>query len=97
MKSTIGGNFCEVTGQPNWCDSKMSCHGDYSSRCDVNHWCVCQWAFASYIENAGGCDKIRDIVCEATNMVALKHYQQQAESSPRIKKALQCLENKCGL
>merc|ERR1711907_671026 len=25
MASNVGGNFCQVTGQPNWCDSKMAC------------------------------------------------------------------------
>ena len=59
--------------------------------------CVCQWAFASYLERAGGCDQIQKVVCEATNMVALTHYRQQAASSPRIKNALQCLQQKCGI
>merc|ERR1719230_2304170 len=71
MKSNVGDNFCEVTGQPNWCGSKMACDG-HAGRCPVEHWCVCQWAFARYLQNAGGCDKIQNIVCEATNMVALK-------------------------
>merc|ERR1711907_880279 len=30
MASNVGGNFCQVTGQPNWCDSKMACDGDAS-------------------------------------------------------------------
>ena len=97
MKSNVGGNFCEVTGQPNWCGSQMSCDGAPADECPVEHWCVCQWAFASYIERAGGCDKIQKVVCEATNMVALKHYREQAAHSPHIKSALQCLEEKCGL
>merc|ERR1711908_250454 len=49
MASNKGGNFCAVTGQPNWC--------------------VCQWAFASHLQRAGGCDKIQNIVCDATNKV----------------------------
>merc|ERR1719409_1120637 len=96
MASNTGGNFCTVTGQPNWCGSKMGCDGSFGS-CPVEHWCVCQWAFASYLERAGGCDKIQKVVCEATNMVALTHYREQAASSPRIASALQCLEQKCGL
>merc|ERR1719379_1798819 len=43
MKSNVGGNFCEVTGQPNWCSSFMGCDGA-SGTCPVEHWCVCQWA-----------------------------------------------------
>ena len=47
----------------------------------VEHWCVCQWAFASYLQRAGGCDKIQNIVCEATNMVALTAYRQMSSSA----------------
>lgn len=96
MSSTTGGNFCSVTGQPNWCGSQMQCDGS-AGACPVEHWCVCQWAFASYLERAGGCDRIQKVVCEATNMVALKHYREQAAHSPRIANALQCLEKKCGI
>merc|ERR1712046_340857 len=62
MASNSGGNFCSVTGQPNWCGSQMPCDGS-SGLCPVKHWCVCQWAFASYIQRAGGCEKIQNIVC----------------------------------
>merc|ERR1719261_2263681 len=96
MASNTGGNFCQVTGQPNWCSSMMAC--DHSAgTCPIKHWCVCQWAFAAYIERAGGCDKIQKVVCEATNMVALKAYREQAKQSAGIAKALKCLEQKCGV
>jgi uncharacterized protein (DUF2237 family) len=95
MKSNTGGNFCTVTGQPNWCSSKMACDGDAGSQCDVKHWCVCQWAFAAYIQRAGGCDKIQSIDCEATNMVALTAYQKESAKSGEIASALECLETKC--
>merc|ERR1711871_934442 len=94
MSSNTGGDFCEVTGQPDWCSSKMPCDGG-RGRCPVEHWGVCQWAFASYIKRAGGCDKIQNVVCEATNMVALKAYRQQAQSDAHIADALACLESKC--
>merc|ERR1711871_1176707 len=96
MASNAGGNFCQVTGQPNWCGSKMGCDGS-SGQCPVKHWCVCQWAFASYIQRAGGCDKIQKIVCEATNMVALRSYRSQAGSSSSIRAALECLETRCNI
>merc|ERR1719163_2260680 len=96
MASNTGGNFCTVTGQPNWCGSKMGCDGS-AGKCPVKNWCVCQWAFASYLERAGGCDKIQKVVCEATNMVALKAYREQAAGSQRIANALQCLQQKCGI
>merc|ERR1712146_515946 len=50
MKSNTGGNFCSVTGQPNWCGSQMACDGA---------GCVCQWAFASYLQRAGGATRSR--------------------------------------
>merc|ERR1719409_1062729 len=96
MASNTGGNFCTVTGQPNWCGSKMGCDGS-AGKCPVKNWCVCQWAFASYIQRAGGCDKIQKIVCSATNMVALTAYRAKAASDAHIKAALQCLESKCGI
>ena len=90
----VGGNFCEVTGQPNWCDSSMQCDNGSGApgtgSCQVKNWCVCQWAFASYIERAGGCDMIQDIDCEATNMEALVAYRAQGMSE-----ALSCFEKRC--
>lgn len=97
LSSTSGGNFCSVTGQPNWCESSMGCHEDYSEQCEVEHWCVCQWAFASYIQNAGGCEYIQDIVCEATNMVALTAYEANAPNYEHIRKALECLRSRCDI
>jgi len=97
MASNTGGNFCSVTGQPDWCSSKMACDGDPSNECQVKHWCVCQWAFAAYIERAGGCDKIQRIDCEATNMVALTAYRSEAAKSSEIAGALECLEKKCAV
>ena len=95
LSSTSGGNFCSVTGQPDWCSSKMACHEDQSSQCQVENWCVCQWAFASYIEKAGGCDKIQDLNCSAINMEAIKAYRSSTEEKHAA--ALQCLETRCNL
>lgn len=96
LSSTTGGNFCDVTGQSDWCSSEMACHDDADSNCPVEHWCVCQWAFASYIQNAGGCDAIQDVVCDAINIQALLAYQQQASTS-KYKNALNCLVERCGI
>ena len=89
-------NFCEVTGQPNWCDEKGGCFQS-SGKCPRKNWCVCQWAFAAYLQKAGGCDKIQNIVCEATNMEAFKAYVEQGKTSPHIAKALACLKQRCNL
>ena len=91
---TTNQNFCAVTGQPDWCSSSMACDGG-GGECPVKQWCVCQWAFARYIERAGGCDAIQDIVCEATNLEALNAYQAQASSSDSIAQALKCIEKRC--
>jgi uncharacterized protein (DUF2237 family) len=88
-------DFCAVTGQPNWCEQKMPCMGQ-SGNCNIGNWCVCQWAFARYIQMAGGCDSIVDIVCDATNMAALKAYRAQKKHG-EINAALECLESRCGL
>ena len=97
MASTTGGDFCSVTGQSNWCSSEMPCHEDQSLNCQIQNWCVCQWAFASYIESAGGCDAIQDVVCDAINAQALIAYKQQASGSQKYQDALDCLMQKCGV
>jgi len=98
LSSTTGGNFCTVTGQPNWCSSKMTCHEDYhnnKNQCLIQNWCVCQWAFASYVELAGGCDHIQYIHCDAVNIHALIAYQNSSQK--KYIDALNCLQKKCGL
>mmetsp|Transcript_38100 Transcript_38100/g.92209 ORF Transcript_38100/g.92209 Transcript_38100/m.92209 type:complete len:234 (+) Transcript_38100:74-775(+) len=97
MTSTTGGDFCSVTGQSDWCSSEMACHQDQSQNCQVQHWCVCQWAFASYTQNAGGCDAIQDVVCDAINIQALIAYEQQAGGSQKYQNALNCVMQKCGI
>lgn len=122
--STTGGNFCKVTGQPDWCSSRMPCHDQHDhdhdndndhanvndnvndnvadrSRsgglCQVQNWCVCQWAFASYVKNAGGCDHIQSIQCDAVNKYALLAYRENNKSEMALyNEALQCIERKCG-
>ena len=59
----------------------------------MKSWCVCQWAFASYIHNAGGCEHIQDIKCDALNRQALVAYGK----SDKYREALECIERKCGL
>ena len=96
LSSAQGGNFCDVTGQDDWCSSEMPCHDDSSQNCPVQNWCVCQWAFASYLENAGGCDQIQDIVCDAVNLQALKGYWSH-KSTPKYQTALDCIIERCGV
>jgi len=102
LSSVSGGNFCDVTGQSDWCSSSMTCqtdgdddNGNDDNTCEVQNWCVCQWAFASYILAAGGCDYIQDIVCEAVNMKAVEAYTASA-SNYKYELALECLQQKCG-
>ena len=56
--------------------------------CAIGNWCVSQWAFAGYIQKAGGCDAIVEVQCDATNMAALRAYRKEASSDPSIKEAL---------
>ena len=97
ISSTSGGNFCTVTGQPNWCEEKKPCHNNRDKTCPIKQWCVCEWAFASYIEHAGRCDKIAEVDCHATNHNVLKHYYDKQNKNKKIQKALACLKSKCNL
>ena len=94
-------NFCTVTGQPNWCHSHdMPCHHDPSQHtCRIQYWCVCEWAFASYLQAVGGCDAVPDLVCDAIHQQALTAYQSQMNHrhQPKYAKALACLVQRCGL
>ena len=65
-----------------------------NDNCPVENWCVCQWAFAEYIKDAGGCDAIQEIICEAVNIKALEAYQADEE---KYDEALDCLKERCGL
>jgi Uncharacterized protein conserved in bacteria (DUF2237) len=98
-------NFCTVTGQSDWCSSQdMPCHDDESKNsnnngdnsCPVQNWCVCQWAFASYIQAARGCDSIQTVVCDSINQQAIVAYQQQQQQE-KYASALQCIVDRCGL
>merc|ERR1711988_1894829 len=90
-------DFCTVTGQPNWCGEKMPCMENQAESCPIGNWCVCQWAFARYIQMAGGCDAIVDIQCDATNMAALNAYRDQQAADTTIAAALACLEKRCSI
>merc|ERR1711998_157868 len=93
-------DFCQVTGQPDWCAQKGGCMEDQAKKCPRKHWCVCQWAFTGYIHTAGGCDKIQNVVCDAVNMEALKAYEKGAAKGVsadggKVADALACLKQKC--
>ena len=106
--SSLGGNgenqnFCDVTGQSDWCSSEdMPCN-EGGNGCSITNWCVCQWAFASYIEKSGGCDNIQSIVCESINQQALFAYQKQVSkwrnhgNAKKYQNALDCLMERCNL
>jgi len=70
-------SFCETTGQSNWCDSK-------------DNWCVCEWAFDTAVGKEG-CDSFR-IKCEATNQLALDHYERNGKTD-----AASCIREQCQL
>ena len=70
-----GQNFCSLTGQPNWCATKED-------------WCVCEWAFEKAVARAG-CDSF-DIKCDATNQLALDHYEREG-----MTRAAECIRRQC--
>jgi uncharacterized protein (DUF2237 family) len=84
-------NFCNQTGQPDWCEEEMPCHEDASKTCPIKNWCVCQWAFEAYVQKVG-CDAVVDLQCEAVNKVALDAYEEDKDAH---KDALACLRAKC--
>ena len=97
-------NFCDVTGQSDWCSSEdFPCHEDPDTNgCPVTNWCVCQWAFASYIQGSGGCENIQTVVCESINQQTLIAYQKMTSQrnnadNSKYETALECLVNRCGL
>lgn len=92
--SSSGKDFCEVTGQDDWCSEKMPCHEDESQDCPVEDWCVCQWAFAGYIKSAGACEAIQEIECDAVNIKAVEAYEKDVE---KYGEALDCLKDRCNL
>lgn len=92
IPSAKNGNFCTVTGQPNWCKQYMSCHDNPDEICEIQNWCVCQWAFARYVQKAG-CDNIGTVNCEATHMKAYEEYKKD----PSYREAYECLKTKCNL
>ena len=88
--------FCPSTGQ-NWCDDEDPCDADPSKKCGIKNWCVCEWAFARYVENNVGpledCPKIQ---CDAVNKKVIQHYKEHLEE-PGVSKALDCIIKSCHL
>ena len=75
----------------------MPCQGNEENKCPIKNWCVCQWAFAKYLQKAGGCDKVQEIVCDATHMAAIVAYREKEASDAQIAAALECLEKRCSV
>jgi len=70
---------------------------DDDQTCPVQNWCVCQWAFANYLEAAGGCDAIQDVVCESINAEAVKAYIGKQNAAEKYSDALACIVERCGV
>ena len=56
-----------------------------------------QWAFANYIQTAGGCNYVQDIVCESINQQALIAYKSQMNTASKYQDALECIVDRCGI
>lgn len=48
-------DFCTATRQPDWCVPDAP-------------WCVCEWAFARYVEETKQCPQVK---CDATTQVSV--------------------------
>ena len=94
--------FCSRTNQSDWCRSSMPCHHDRTKQCPVKNWCVCEWAFESYLDDIKkekghiDCKNMGRIKCDATNRAVLDHYKNN-QSNPKTKQVLQCLQQQCNL
>merc|ERR1719273_1965133 len=90
-------NFCEITGQRDWCSESDRCH-EGGLGCPRKNWCICEWAFASLIQ-AKGCDSFdaSALQCESTSRATITAYQQaMARGDKKAEGALACLRSKCG-
>eukprot|EP00941_MAST-03F_sp_MAST-3F-sp1_P005375 g5375.t1 len=90
-------NFCQETGQPDWCSEEDACTpGSTEETCPRVHWCVCQWAFRGFLGSViGGCDAVKvNIQCDATNCEAVKAYRDANDQASQ--NALACIKQKCG-
>ena len=84
-----GKNFCQLTGQANWCAAPSRDCVDASGPCTRQNWCVCQWAFADVLDKVDCADL--HVKCDATSSKALEAYRK----SPKYEKALACLQKHC--
>lgn len=99
-------NFCMTTNQNrNWCSDSKSCDDGSGNSCEemcaIENWCVCQWNFASHVQNVGGCNYVNDLQCDAINLQTIKAYVNKISSkkdrNKRVYNALNCVVSKCGL
>lgn len=90
-KKENGQNFCQITGQTNWCDSKGPCTENKNTVCPHKNWCVCEWAFDSFVKKQS-CDSFK-INCDATNKLVLDHYN---TDPTKYGTALACIQEQCG-
>ena len=80
-------SFCKVTGQTNWCDQLSECADGSGSKCPIEKWCVCEWAFEDFVKKKG-CDAF-DLDADATNALVLEHYDPE-----KNREAYNCLLKK---
>mmetsp|Transcript_69445 Transcript_69445/g.166479 ORF Transcript_69445/g.166479 Transcript_69445/m.166479 type:complete len:180 (-) Transcript_69445:135-674(-) len=73
---TLPSDFCEVTGQSNWC-------ADYAG----GPWCVCMWAYATYVSKKGcGNINVNNAASDISGVCAHMH-----DAGTALDPAHQCL------
>jgi hypothetical protein len=90
-------DFCDMTGQENWCNGTLPCTENPDELCPVRNFCVRDYSFSAYLERAGGCDRIGHIKCEATNMMTILDYEERisVDHDMSAAYALDCIKEKC--
>lgn len=66
-------------------------------RNSLNHDNAHSRAFASYVTSAGGCDKIQNIDCDATNSQVITAYRDYKAMGSKYQDALDCIVKRCAL
>jgi uncharacterized protein (DUF2237 family) len=89
--------FCHSTGQGTWCNNMHPCDGDPGKKCGIKNWCVCEWAFADYVDkNVKRLEDCPQMKCDAINEKVIEHYMNNF-GEPGVEKALNCIVKRCEL
>jgi len=103
-------DLCKLTKQSDWCSQLQPCQSAPATRCPIQNWCICQWAFDHALTRLQQESKTTDdackalpIDCHATNREALKAYDHYSQTAPdpssrvKARNAASCIRRQCGI